>query len=77
MHTISQLLEDVLWAHKTTYQTLLRMSPYWIIFVKQCDLAYEQARKQRKLQLQELDKLRLEAFENSQIYKQKVKKFLD
>ncbi|RDX95253.1 hypothetical protein CR513_22251, partial [Mucuna pruriens] len=40
--------------------------------VKQCNLAYDQAGKQRKFQLQELDKLRLEAYENSRIYKQKI-----
>ncbi|RDY11605.1 hypothetical protein CR513_03706, partial [Mucuna pruriens] len=48
---------------------------YWA--VKQCNLAYDQAGKQRKFQLQELDELRLEAYENSRIYKQKVKRFHD
>ncbi|RDX83353.1 hypothetical protein CR513_35733, partial [Mucuna pruriens] len=43
---------------------------YWAI--KQCNLAYDQAGKQRKFQLQELDELRLEAYENSRIYKQKI-----
>ncbi|RDY11049.1 hypothetical protein CR513_04351, partial [Mucuna pruriens] len=27
-----QLLEDVLWAHRIEYQTLLGMSPYQIVF---------------------------------------------
>ncbi|RDY12961.1 hypothetical protein CR513_02183, partial [Mucuna pruriens] len=48
---------------------------YWA--VKQCNLAHDQADKQRKLQLQELEELRLKAYENSQIYKQKVKQFHD
>ncbi|RDX79744.1 hypothetical protein CR513_39803, partial [Mucuna pruriens] len=48
---------------------------YWV--VKQCNLAYDQAGKQRKLQLQELEELHLEAYENSQIYKKKVKQFHD
>ncbi|RDX84513.1 hypothetical protein CR513_34423, partial [Mucuna pruriens] len=39
---------------------------YWA--VKQCNLAYDQAGKQRKFQLQELDELCLEAYENSWIY---------
>ncbi|RDY06019.1 hypothetical protein CR513_10069, partial [Mucuna pruriens] len=34
-------------------------------------------RPSRELQLQELEELRLEAYENSQIYKQKVKQFHD
>ncbi|RDY01998.1 hypothetical protein CR513_14601, partial [Mucuna pruriens] len=81
----SRLLEDALWAHRTAYRTPLGMSPYRIVFsktchllaVKQCNLAYDQAGEQRKFQLQELDELRLEAYENSRIYKQKVKNFHD
>ncbi|RDX83943.1 hypothetical protein CR513_35082, partial [Mucuna pruriens] len=78
----SRLLEDALWAHKATYRTSLGMSPYWIVFskayhlpieiehrVKECNLAYDQAGKERKLQLQELEELRVEAYENSRIYK--------
>ncbi|RDY03753.1 hypothetical protein CR513_12613, partial [Mucuna pruriens] len=48
---------------------------YWA--VKQCNLAYDQVGEQRKFQLQELDELYLEAYENSRIYKQKVKRFHD
>ncbi|RDX82371.1 hypothetical protein CR513_36846, partial [Mucuna pruriens] len=40
-------------------------------------MAYDQAGEQRKFQLQELDELRLEAYEDSRIYKQKVKQFHD
>ncbi|RDX96151.1 hypothetical protein CR513_21224, partial [Mucuna pruriens] len=40
-------------------------------------MAYDQAGKERKLQLQELEELRLEAYENSQIYKQKIMQFHD
>ncbi|RDY03621.1 hypothetical protein CR513_12770, partial [Mucuna pruriens] len=42
-----------------------------------CNKAYDQADKERKLQLQELEELWLEAYENSWIYKQKVKQFHD
>ncbi|RDX98240.1 hypothetical protein CR513_18865, partial [Mucuna pruriens] len=65
----SRLFEDILWAHRTANRTPLGMSPYRIFFVKQCNLAYDQAGKQRKFQLQELDKLCLEAYENYRIYK--------
>ncbi|RDX81511.1 hypothetical protein CR513_37799, partial [Mucuna pruriens] len=47
----------------------LEYKAYWV--VKQCNMAYDQAGEQRKFQLQELDELRLEAYENSRIYKQK------
>ncbi|RDY04945.1 hypothetical protein CR513_11261, partial [Mucuna pruriens] len=40
-------------------------------------MAYDQAGEHRKFQLQELDELRMEAYENARIYKQKVKKFHD
>ncbi|RDY01988.1 Retrovirus-related Pol polyprotein from transposon opus, partial [Mucuna pruriens] len=40
-------------------------------------MAYDQAGEQRKFQLQVLDELRLEAYENARIYKQKVKQFHD
>ncbi|RDY10126.1 hypothetical protein CR513_05401, partial [Mucuna pruriens] len=42
-----------------------------------CNLAYNQTGKERKLQLQELEELCLEAYENSWIYKQKVHSILD
>ncbi|RDY12258.1 hypothetical protein CR513_02958, partial [Mucuna pruriens] len=85
----SRLLEDALWAHKTTYQTPLEMSPYWIVDKlcsvvtssilgdKKYNMAFYQAGKERKIQLQELEELRLEAYENSRIYKKKVKCFHD
>ncbi|RDX96924.1 Retrovirus-related Pol polyprotein from transposon 17.6, partial [Mucuna pruriens] len=53
----------------------LEHKAYWAI--KQCNLAYDQVGEQRKFRLQELEELRLEAYENSRIYKQKVKKFHD
>ncbi|RDY00679.1 hypothetical protein CR513_16115, partial [Mucuna pruriens] len=40
-------------------------------------MAYNQAGRELKLQLQELEELRLEAYENSQIYKEKIKHFHD
>ncbi|RDX86566.1 hypothetical protein CR513_32090, partial [Mucuna pruriens] len=45
--------------------------------VKKCNMAYDQAGEERKLQLQELEELHLGAYENSRIYKQQVKQFHD
>ncbi|RDX90312.1 pol, partial [Mucuna pruriens] len=76
----NQLLDDAFRAHRTTYRTLLGMSTYQIVFqiehyaywvVKKCNLAFDQVGKERKLQLQELEQLRLEAYENSKIYKER------
>ncbi|XP_027351112.1 uncharacterized protein LOC113862196 [Abrus precatorius] len=48
---------------------------YWA--VKTCNIHYDSVREQRKLQLQELEELRLEAYENSRIYKEKIKRYHD
>jgi len=48
---------------------------YWA--VKTCSLALDQAGEERKLQLNELDEIRLEAYENSKFYKEKTKRFHD
>lgn len=46
---------------------------YWA--VKCCNMDIDEAGKSRKLQLQELEELRLESYENSRIYKEKTKLF--
>ncbi|KAL0404316.1 UNVERIFIED_CONTAM: Retrovirus-related Pol polyprotein from transposon.6 [Sesamum radiatum] len=48
---------------------------YWAI--KQFNLAMDEAGGQRKLQLQELEEIWNDAYENSKIYKEKVKAFHD
>ncbi|XP_042404504.1 uncharacterized protein LOC121994585 [Zingiber officinale] len=45
--------------------------------VKACNFDASAAGEERKLQLQELEEIRLEAFENSRIYKEKTKNFHD
>jgi len=40
-------------------------------------MAFDEAGMEKKLQLQELKKINLEAYENSKIYKEKVKRFHD
>ena len=53
----------------------LEHKSYWA--VKQCNLAYDLAGKERKLQLQELEEFRLDAYDNFVIYKGKTKAFHD
>ncbi|XP_020202447.1 uncharacterized protein LOC109788189 [Cajanus cajan] len=48
---------------------------YWA--VKTCNFSIDQASEERRLQLNELDEIRLEAYENSKFYKEKTKKFHD
>ncbi|KAK4411894.1 Retrovirus-related Pol polyprotein from transposon.6 [Sesamum angolense] len=48
---------------------------YWA--VQKCNFDMGKAGMERKLQLQELEELRLDAYENSRIYKEKIKAFHD
>ncbi|KAH9659131.1 hypothetical protein KPL70_023750 [Citrus sinensis] len=48
---------------------------YWA--VKQCNMRMDEAGKQRKLQLQELEEIRNESYESSRFYKEKRKTFHD
>ncbi|XP_042380019.1 uncharacterized protein LOC121972413 [Zingiber officinale] len=48
---------------------------YWA--VKACNFDSNMVGEERKLQLQELEEIRLEAYENSRIYKEKTKRFHD
>ncbi|XP_071939053.1 uncharacterized protein [Coffea arabica] len=49
--------------------------PFWAI--KQCNMNLEEAGVQRKLDLQELEEIRNEAYENALIYKEKSRAFHD
>ncbi|KAJ8900206.1 hypothetical protein K2173_024846 [Erythroxylum novogranatense] len=48
---------------------------YWA--VKKCNMKFDEVGENRKLQLQELEEIRREAYENSRIYKEKTKAFHD
>ncbi|XP_020412795.1 uncharacterized protein LOC109947278 [Prunus persica] len=53
----------------------LEHKAYWAI--KQLNFDYQVAGEKRKFQLNELDELRNEAYENAKIYKEKTKRFHD
>ncbi|XP_021810754.1 uncharacterized protein LOC110754063 [Prunus avium] len=53
----------------------LEHKAYWAI--KQLNFDYQVAGQKRKFQLNELDELRNEAYENAKIYKEKTKRFHD
>nr|GEV89835.1 reverse transcriptase domain-containing protein [Tanacetum cinerariifolium] len=65
----SEKLEDALWAFRTAYKTPIGCTPYKLDYGKSCD--------HRKLQLNELNELRDQAYENAFIYKEKTKKLHD
>ncbi|GJZ01280.1 reverse transcriptase domain-containing protein [Tanacetum coccineum] len=62
----SDKLDDALWAFRTAYKTLIGCTPYKLT-----------AGDHRKLQLNKLNELRDQAYENSLIYKEKTKKLHD
>nr|GEZ84145.1 DNA-directed DNA polymerase [Tanacetum cinerariifolium] len=92
--SLSDKLDDALWAFRIAYKTPIGCTPYKLMYGKACHLPIELEHKaywalkqanfdltaagdHQKIQLNELNEIHDQAYENSLIYKEKTKKIHD
>ncbi|GKE99851.1 reverse transcriptase domain-containing protein, partial [Tanacetum coccineum] len=66
----SDKVDDALWAFPTAFKTPIRCTPYKLVYEKSVG-------DHQKVQMNQLNELRDQAYENSLIYKEKTKKIHD